>query len=79
MRVLGLNPLRRRRARSRKISNRTGKPRPPRITAASMGRHTHGSATKGVSPRGNRENPALLNDDTAWKTPFQVAVAQVWS
>ena len=74
VRVLGLNPLRRQRARSRNTSKSTGKPSPPRMTATSIGRHTHGSDTKGTSPLGKSEKPALLNEDTAWNPPFQAAV-----
>ncbi len=55
---------------SLRSSVHTGKPMPPAITASPMARHSHQSPTKATRLLLNSEKPALLNADTAWKTPW---------
>ncbi len=60
----------------RRSSISTGKPSPPVTTAKAMGRQTHGSVSKRSRLSGHRAKPALLNADTAWKSPWYAAVPQ---
>ena len=61
------------RRQERISSNTTGKPRPPMITAALMGRSTEALDAKPIRLSANSEKPALLKADTAWKTPCATA------
>jgi hypothetical protein len=58
----------------RTSSNSTGKPTPPAMTATVIGRQIHQSPTNPTRLSLNRAKPALLKAETAWKTPYQVAV-----
>ena len=57
------------RRRWRRSSNSTGKPRPPTMTATAIGRQIHGSVTNPIRLSVYSAKPALLNAETAWKTP----------
>lgn len=51
----------------------TGKPSPPRMIAMQIGMQIHGSDTNPIRLSVYSANPALLKDDTAWKTACQAA------
>ncbi|KEP72220.1 hypothetical protein HR12_48330 [Microbacterium sp. SUBG005] len=55
----------------RQSSMMTGKPRPPRMMAAQIGRQISGSVANDMRLSLKSAKPALLNDETAWKTPSQ--------
>ena len=64
---------------SRRSSRMTGNPIPPMITAAAMGRQMNGSVAKLIRLSLYSANPALLNDETAWNTPWYSARPRLWS
>ena len=61
------------RRRSRRRVSTTGRPRPPKMIAAAIGRQMNGSEPKPMRLSLNSANPALLNAETAWKTPCHSA------
>ena len=55
----------------RRSSNSTGNPRPPAMTATRSGGRSTASSTKPIRLSVYSAKPALLNAETAWKTPCQ--------
>ena len=61
---------------ARRSSNSTGKPRPPATTSTHRVRLMTGSVAKPMRLSLNSAKPALLNADTAWKTPSHSGPAE---
>ena len=61
------------RRNSRRSCSSTGKPRPPRMIAAQIGRQMNGSEAKPIRLSLYSANPALLNDETEWNSACHAA------